>query len=77
MDDKDKKEWYKSQWVIIVGMFLAVKLFGPLETIMGFVTYYFLQTRYGSNTAFWIALLITVLSTIFFGIYLNTTGIVS
>ena len=56
-------------------MVFAMKLFGPLETVLGFVVYYFLQSKYGAKAAFWIALVVTILSTVIFGMYLQSSGI--
>ena len=73
--ENDKKEWYQNQWVSIIGIIIAMKLLGPLETIIGFVVYYLLKNKHGGKVAFWIAFSVALLATIFFGMYINSMGL--
>jgi hypothetical protein len=75
MDSNEKKEWYQNQWVMIIGMCIAVKLLGPLETIIGVGIYFWLKNKYSGKVAFGIAFSISLLSTILFGMYINSTGL--
>ena len=80
MKNNEKEEWYQNQcayaleWVMIIGIFIAMKLLGPLETIIGVVVYFLLNDKHSGKVAFSIAFSIALLSTILFGMYINSTG---
>lgn len=75
MENNENKEWYQNQWVMIIGIFIAMKLLGPLETIIGVVVYFLLKDKHSGKVAFSIAFSIALLSTILFGMYINSTGL--
>ena len=69
-----KKNWYDNPFVAPIIGLAAAKLFGPLEAIIGFISYGILVTKYkkDNKTALLISLGITLVCTIIAGMWINS-----
>ena len=71
---QQKKNWYDNPIVSAIIGLVAVKLFGPLEAIIGFICYGVLVSKYkkDNKTALFISLLVTIVCTTIAGMWINS-----
>ena len=69
-----KKNWYNNPIVSALIGLAAVKLFGPLEAVIGFISYGVLVSKYkkDNKTALIISLAITLVCTTIAGMWINS-----
>lgn len=69
-----KKNWYDNPVVAALIGLAAVKLFGPLEAVIGFISYGILVNKYNKDnkSALLISLSITIFCTIIAGMWINS-----
>ncbi len=69
-----KKNWYDNPFVTALVGLAAAKLFGPLEAIIGFISYGILVSKYkkDNKTALLISLGITLFCTMIAGMWINS-----